>query len=145
MKKEKYTCFKAIPCSSCSECANCTLSKISESEINRCLRHNPEFTRESIEAKFIEWWLPLHPFISYVSKYQNAGDFMENIYHVLSKADINMMPYVQNYNYYKKFWGDAETCQQFIKAAIKTVEFLGKNVGISQNDNEVIIVLKDFA
>lgn len=145
MKKEKYTCFKAIPCSSCSECKNCTHNKISETEIIRFLKHNLEYTRETADAKHIEWWLQHRPCVSYVSKYQSAGDFMNSMNRILAIVGIDMLGYIQDYNYYKKFWGDAETCKKFTKEAIDAVEFLGKNVGISQNDNEVVIVLKDFA
>ncbi|MEE1256286.1 MAG: hypothetical protein UHN47_07215 [Lachnospiraceae bacterium] len=145
MRKENDTCFNTSPCSSCSECKNCTKSKLKETEISRFLRHNPNYTKETADANYIEWWLKHRPFVSYVSKYQSASDFMNRMNDILAIEGINMLGYIQDFNYYKKFWGEAETCKKFIKEAINAVEFLGKNVGISQNNNEVIIMLKDNA
>lgn len=145
MKKENYTCFKAIPCSCCSECKNCTQNKVSEMEILRFLKHNPEYTRETADEKHIEWWLKQRPLVSYISKHQNASDFMNDMNHILALINIDMIGFIQDFNYFKKFWGETATCQKFIKEAITAVEFLGRNVGIAQNDNEVIITLKEFA
>ena len=117
---------------------------IDEDEIARYLRHNPYKTRATMDMKAVKWWIEHYPVFSYISK-RNASDFMENMNHVLCKAGIDMLGYIQNYNYYKKFWGEQETCKRFVKEAIKAVEFLEVNVGISQNDNEAIIILKDFA
>lgn len=131
MRKENDTCFNK--------------SKLKETEIARFLRHNPNYTIETADANYIEWWLKHRPFVSYVSKYQSASDFMNNMNRILCIADVDMLGYIQDFNYYKKFWGEADTCKKFIEEAIKAVEFLGKNVGIAQNNNEVIIMLKDFA
>lgn len=136
-------CYKAIPCCGCVDFERCSKTKISEEEITRYLKHHPNVTRNVADAGEIEWWINQYPVISYIPK-RDASDFMKNCNHLLCRAGMDLLSLIQDYNYYKKYWGEKETCRLFIIAATKQVEKYNINVGISQNDNEAIIVLKDY-
>lgn len=137
-------CCKAIPCCGCNEYETCSKAKLSPKEIDRYLRHHTDATIKTTDVKEIEWWVKQYPVFSYIPK-RNASEFMEKMNHVLCRAGMDMLGYIQNYNYYKKFWGEQETCKRFVNEAIKAAEFLDINIGISQNDNEAIVILKCFA
>lgn len=141
---DNICCYKLVPCCGCAEYETCARTKLSEAEIRRYLKYHPDETRETANEKDVKFWITTYPVISYIPK-RNASEFMANVNHLLCKAGMDMMGYIQNYNYYKKFWGEKETCKRFIATAIKEAEYYQINVGISQNDNEAVIVLKDFA
>lgn len=136
-------CYKAIPCCGCADFERCSKTKISEDEITRYLKHHPNVTRNMADAGDIEWWINQYPVISYIPK-RDTSDFMKNCNHLLCRAGMDLLSLIQDYNYYKKYWGEKETCRLFIIAATKQAEKFNINVGISQNDNEAIIVLKDY-
>ena len=117
---------------------------LKKEEINRYLKHHPEVSEETIDIKNVEFWVNNYPVVTYVSK-RDVSKFMEKMNHVLCKAGIDMTGAIQDFNYYKKIWSEKETCKSFVQKAIEIAELYSINIGISQNDNEAVIILKDFA
>ena len=64
------------------------------------------------DAGDIEWWINQYPVISYIPK-RDTSDFMKNCNHLLCRAGMDLLSLIQDYNYYKKYWGEKETCRHF--------------------------------
>lgn len=116
-----------------------------DKELERYLRHHPGETEEMFDTGYMKWWCNHYPSVVFISKRtKTLREFMDAVMHIACRAGIELMPLIQNMNYYMVVNDILATKEYFIKRVILEMESQKGNLGISQNDNEVALVLKDF-